>query len=520
MYGICVDGNDGPRRSTKVIARHKIPGQHHAAAWIEEKSEIISENIETETIRDSNYVHQGWSAAAAVTVTPWAASRIDRHPQANKSGQWTTKRTIVQRLNLNIPPEDMSPTPAFEADVQAALGKRTALEKFKALNKVFQLWGDVVPIAFELGALLAISDTDVNFTQLSASNSSFRLEDLSTYKTSRVNIRGGDTTVSPDNIVEWLSRGVHPFGWAQARIIRVIPTTDLLGSDLKAEIEALYSRILSYCPSIIEGNSIGGGSFDGTPLALKPIKSIVVHAGSLIDSLATSFSDGTTSDRYGGAGGPKQVFCLRPDEFVIEVVVWTDEETTCGIQFVTNKGKISPHYGGDGGTPSVLNCDGGALAAFAGKVKKNMVYRVQTIWRHDMVPLGLTRGHQYSAYIGGVDGAPFNDWPYRHSLDTAYISKIGIRSAGKYIESVQATYNITHEGRNSSSQGAWHGSKDGQAEYFLLNPGEYFVTVQGRRNDWIVQLCFITNKGRSSRVFGGTSTGEEFKCFIMGKRLV
>ncbi|KAG8724806.1 hypothetical protein FRC09_013992, partial [Ceratobasidium sp. 395] len=366
MYGICVDGNDGPRRSTKVIAKHKISGQHHAAAWIEEKSEIISENLETETIRDSNYVHQGWSAAAAVTVTPWAASRIDRQPQANKSGQWTTKRTIVQRLTLNIPPEDISPTQAFETDVQAALGKRTALEKFKALNKVF-----------ELGALLAISDTDANFTQLLASNSSFRLEDLSTYKTSRVNIRGGDITVSPDNIVEWLSRGVHPFGWAQARIIRVIPTTDLLGSDLKAEIEALYSGILSYYPSIIEGNSIGGGSFDGTPLALKSIKSIVVHAGSLIDSLATSFSDGTTSDRYGGSGGLKQVFCLRPDEFIIEVVVWTNEETTCGIQFVTNQGRISPHYGGDGGMPSVLYCDGGALAAFAGKVKKNMVYRVQ-----------------------------------------------------------------------------------------------------------------------------------------------
>ncbi|KAG8710288.1 hypothetical protein FRC09_000196, partial [Ceratobasidium sp. 395] len=143
MYGICVDGNDGPRRSTKVIAGHKISGQHHAAAWIEDKSEIISENVETETVRDSNYVHQGWSAAAAVTVTPWAASRIDRHLQANKSGQWITKRTIVQRLALNIPPEDISPTPAFEVDVQAALGKRTALEKFKALDK----------------------DTDANFTQ-------------------------------------------------------------------------------------------------------------------------------------------------------------------------------------------------------------------------------------------------------------------------------------------------------------------------------------------------------------------
>ncbi|KAG8713594.1 hypothetical protein FRC08_013060 [Ceratobasidium sp. 394] len=278
----------------------------------------------------------------------------------------------------------------------------------------------------------------------------------------------------------------------------------------------------------MEGNSIGGNSFDGTPHALKPIRSIVVHADSLVDSLTTTYSNGASLVRHGGPGGKEQKFCLRHDEFIVEVLVWTDQETTCGIQFVTNKGRISPHYGGDEGTPSVLNCDGGSLAAFSGKVKqhsywkKDMIYRIQTIWRHDMVPVGLTRGHCYSTFIGGTGGTPFNDWPYHHLSDTAYISGITIQS-GKYIESIQATYTNTFEGGKSTSHGPCHGAK-GQTQSFSKE-GEYFVKVQGRCDDWIVQLCFITNHGRSSPVYGG-SGGQPFECeapkgmllcFIIGK---
>ncbi|KAG9082058.1 hypothetical protein FS749_007144 [Ceratobasidium sp. UAMH 11750] len=327
------------------------------------------------------------SIAAAATIPPWTASRIARNLQFNENGHWTTKRTIIQRLALDIPPKELVAVPGFEADVQAALGKPTVLDKFRALDNVFQIWGDVVPIVFELGALLAISDTDPNFAQLSATESSFKLEDLSTYKTARVNIQGGDTSVTSKNVVTWLSMGVHPSKWVPARIVRVISTTELLQNDLKAEIEALYSELLSYRPSVMEGNSIGGNSFDGTPHALKPIRSIVVHADSLVDSLTTTYSNGASLVRHGGPGGKEQKFCLRHDEFIVEVLVWTDQETTCGIQFVTNKGRISPHYGGDEGTPSVLNCDGGSLAAFSGKVKqhsywkKDMIYRIQVSFR-------------------------------------------------------------------------------------------------------------------------------------------
>ncbi|KAG8693558.1 hypothetical protein FRC08_009038 [Ceratobasidium sp. 394] len=68
MYGICIDGNDSPRRSTQVVARCRTQGQHHSPTWIEEQDAIISENISAQTSRDSNYIHQGWSIAAAATI--------------------------------------------------------------------------------------------------------------------------------------------------------------------------------------------------------------------------------------------------------------------------------------------------------------------------------------------------------------------------------------------------------------------------------------------------------------------
>ncbi|KAG9122906.1 hypothetical protein FRC07_000521 [Ceratobasidium sp. 392] len=264
--------------------------------------------------RELNYVHHGWSPAAVATIAPWTASRIDCHQQVNESGHWVTKRTLVQQLALNIPPQDITSVLEFDADVRAALGRPTASEKFKVLEKVYQLWGDVVLTVFELGALLAISDTDPNFMQLSTSNTSFSLEDLSAYQTPQVNICGGDPSLTPDNIAAWLSRGVHPSGWAQARIVQVIPTTDLLQGNLKLELVALYSGLLSCCPSVIKGNSVEGHSFDGTAHALKPIKSIIVHSNRLVNSLTTQHCNGASSIQHGGPGGKEQVFCLCTDK--------------------------------------------------------------------------------------------------------------------------------------------------------------------------------------------------------------
>ncbi|QRV82452.1 Jacalin-like lectin domain protein [Ceratobasidium sp. AG-Ba] len=527
-----------------------MPEQHHSSAWIKEQDDLISETIETQKSRNLNYVHYGWSIEASSTLTLEAECRIAQDHEANHSGQWTTKRTIVRRLLLDISPEELLCSPNFEKDVREAVGKPSLVDKYKALDRVFRVWGDVVPIVFEIGALLSISDLSSNFTQLSSTESAFRLEDLATYTTAKVNIQGGSTSDAPEELITWLSKTRHPSRWSLARVVRVIPIVDILPDDIKQLLETLYSGLLSYRPLVLDGNSVGGYSFDGTPHALKTIKSIVVHSDSTVDSLQLSYADGMITESYGGPGGNKQSFHLQPgiftpslpptlvtftfssiDEFIVEIMVWTDDETMCAIQFISNKGRVSPHYGGDNGVPRVLNSEGGALSAFSGKIKKNsywkrdMVYRVQAIWRHNLAPLGLTRGHQYSDYIGGSSGVPFNDWPYSKPAETAFISEISIQGE-KYIESIQATYTMSHLGQTSFVQKPRHGNTTGQGRAFVLRPGEYFVKAHGRYDDYIIQLCLVTSRGRSTPVHGGSGHGNEFKCeapdgmclsFILGK---
>jgi hypothetical protein len=123
-----------------VVARYSVEGEAYSPSWIQEKEDIITEVISTKSDRISNYVHQGWSVSAASTVLPWVSSRAAHTHQANQNGDWTTKRTTIQRLTIDVPVEDLVPAAGFETAVQAALGKPTTLEKFQALNKVFQLW--------------------------------------------------------------------------------------------------------------------------------------------------------------------------------------------------------------------------------------------------------------------------------------------------------------------------------------------------------------------------------------------
>ncbi|QRW11198.1 hypothetical protein RhiLY_10197 [Ceratobasidium sp. AG-Ba] len=140
LYGVRIDGNDGPKRSTLQAAQYKMPEQHHSSAWIKEQDDLISETIETQKSRNLNYVHYGWSIEASSTLTLEAECRIAQDHEANHSGQWTTKRTIVRRLLLDISPEELLCSPNFEKDVREAVGKPSLVDKYKALDRVFRVW--------------------------------------------------------------------------------------------------------------------------------------------------------------------------------------------------------------------------------------------------------------------------------------------------------------------------------------------------------------------------------------------
>jgi hypothetical protein len=61
----------------------------------------------------------------------------------------------------------------------------------------------------------------------------------------------------------------------------------------------------------------------------------------------------------------------------------------------------------------------------------------------------------------------------------------------------QIVYANDHSREAARSTGLRHGGTGGHETVFQLDSGEHITAVLGRHDDWIVQLCFVTNKGES-----------------------
>ncbi|KAG8713595.1 hypothetical protein FRC08_013061 [Ceratobasidium sp. 394] len=140
LYGIHVDAHSGSRMSSNPIARCKAERLRHLPNWFREVEDTITEIIQTQTDRDSNYVHHGWSTATTTTLVPWIASRIARGQVPTLPGAWTTIHITVKRLAIQITLEDITPVPEFEAEMQAALGESTDFHRFEKVNEAFNRW--------------------------------------------------------------------------------------------------------------------------------------------------------------------------------------------------------------------------------------------------------------------------------------------------------------------------------------------------------------------------------------------
>lgn len=130
--------------------------------------------------------------------------------------------------------------------------------------------------------------------------------------------------------------------------------------------------------------------------------------------------------------------------------MWSNREWVCGIQFRTNTGRISPHYGGAEGTPAVARYKGGVLTAFSSLVRRHhhlgsdLVHRIQVsenycctnsnnvnacrqgIWRRDLVNKVPNEEEVFSTYLGGGGGTPFNDWAVVGNNSSMHIMRVDI----------------------------------------------------------------------------------------------
>ncbi|KDN40040.1 hypothetical protein RSAG8_08361, partial [Rhizoctonia solani AG-8 WAC10335] len=455
-------------------------------------SGISSEAIVTNTKRETNYVHRGWSIGAVRTVSPWASSRIAANNQPNAEGTWYTRMTRAKRFKVQVLLEDISPVPEFEAAMEEALRQPTTFEKFQGVYRALTRWGDVLPLEIEMGSSLALTDTEVDRIQLQLPEAGERnyshLAWLSTFKTADTTMSGDDLRWSDGN---WATVEIRDHQWQVITIGKVVSTIDLLPSDL---------RRIRNCHR----------TYDDNQHASKTISSVTIRSSDYIELLSITYSDGTTSSRHGGGGniGTEYKFTLAIGEHITEMLTWTDGNWLRGIQFITNMGRCSVAYGWFQGIPVISRSQGGGLVGFSTSSKKHSEWKyiltgVRGIWRYDLISRIPKENDVYSDYFGATQhGKIFNDRALIGNSNSLYISSVEVRF-GTLINSVQFTYADTRDSRNNLMI-AHHGGSGGAHRRFELGSGEYIVSISGKSNEQdITQLCFGTNRGRTSEIYGG-----------------
>ncbi|KAH7333550.1 Jacalin-like lectin domain-containing protein [Rhizoctonia solani] len=192
------------------------------------------------------------------------------------------------------------------------------------------------------------------------------------------------------------------------------------------------------------------------------------------------------------------------------MVTCTDGEWLRAMQFITSKGRCSVIYGMLDGIPVISRSKGGILAGFLASSKKHpqwefMMTSAEGIWRHDLMPKIPKENDVYSDYYGArnLPGTSFNDRALIANSNSMYISNVTIQ-AGAHIDGIQFTYRDARNGQHDKSKTQHHGGFGGTHYSFELGEGEYIVSVSGKYNEkYLTQLCFGTNLGRMSDVYGG-----------------
>ncbi|CAE7157632.1 unnamed protein product [Rhizoctonia solani] len=514
LRGFRIDDIRGPKISPHQIATC-VEGKNPS---IEEEN-LSTEIIATTSLRQANCAHHGWSIDAITTVCPWAASRVAARNQHNPEGTWYTRLIKTKGLKIEVFLEDLTPVPLFEAAVEEALNQPTLFDKFQAIYRVLdRCWsntarGDVVPLEIEVGSSIALTGDRVicvqppELSEHNGRNVAARLSSLA--HATAVTIIGTNANMTFD---QWAaqSRTEH---WERIAVNRVVPTIALLSSRLQARLSALYAQRLSYVP--LDG--IGAidhrhRTYDDNQHASRTISSIKIRSSNYIELLSITYSDGTTSSKHGGNGhvGIEYEFKLAAGEHISEMLIWVEGDWLVGLQFITTTGRCSPQYGVHFGVPTVARCKGGILVGFLSHTRlhpshKEMFGGVQGIWRRDLISRVPKDDDVHSEYFGdkNQNGTVFNDRVLVGNSTSISISSVDIWS-GECIDGIQFTYTDTIDGCEHKSSTTRRGGPGGPCHRFTLEDGEHIVTISGRHEvSRITQLCFGTNRGRTSEVFGG-----------------
>ncbi|KAH7333824.1 hypothetical protein B0J17DRAFT_674225 [Rhizoctonia solani] len=296
-------------------------------------------------------------------------------------------------------------------------------------------------------------------------------------------------------------RYIPPLEWRQVRIKEVLDTTRLLPAKLQDQLSQLYAQRISYVPALVIGPS---GSLcethDDTHHSAKTISGVTIYTSDFIRTVKFVYTDGSRSSEHKGSEthGAQHEMMLTAGEHITDIFIWR-HDWTCGLQFVTNFGRCSPHFGEFSGIPMVARSKGGVLVGIMSLIQQHefgrLFRKIQGIWRHDVVDMVPKEEDVFSDYFGSHGGRPFNDRVVvRNSNMTISNIEVG---CGSFIESLQITYLDTAGQGQREIQTECHGGPSDKKKKFTLEPGENITSVSGKHDDQrITQMIFVTDQGR------------------------
>lgn len=227
--------------------------------------------------------------------------------------------------------------------------------------------------------------------------------------------------------------------------------------------------------------SIGLHFADGEEAPASPIVKVEVYSARFVDRIVFHRADGTTTTKGHAVGQLQEVFLLAPHEHISEIS-GTQNKHLDSVQFRTNFGRTSRVYGhADVGRDFLVRASPGREICDYSQPAHKVCAIIKTLFECSVLdPL-----------------------PAQEEVEVAgrTVTQVEVLSSP---EVHQITFRYS-DGTSSSTGPASEGAHP--HEPFVLEEGEYIVSVRGRQAMALYEIAFVTNTGRASPMYGQSEAG-------------
>ncbi|KAG8738215.1 hypothetical protein FRC11_001554, partial [Ceratobasidium sp. 423] len=154
LTGVFLDPTTGPFTLSRPVAVLRDSDTDK----ITEINESVTEDIYPETELDAHHAVLGWPSPDRLPSKPGDVTALGDQRTLG-TGTWASRRFMIQRVAVNLAPEDLRPVEPFVDAIETALSKETHVLQIRALQRVFATWGEVIPLNMVAGASLAVAGT-------------------------------------------------------------------------------------------------------------------------------------------------------------------------------------------------------------------------------------------------------------------------------------------------------------------------------------------------------------------------